>query len=306
MELFFLGTGAGAPNSKRNVSSVILNLIQMQRGVWLFDCGEATQHQLMRSPFSSRQIEKIFISHLHGDHVFGLPGIISSRSFQGAKTPLTIYGPEGIRQLIEINLEISHTHLEYDLNIVEVDEGELFEDEKFVVCCRRLNHVIPSFGYRIAEKQKQGALNTAALQADGVLPGPIYTQLKRGRTVTLPDGRRIDGLQYILPSKAGRIVALVGDTRYCLASVLLAENANLLLHESTFIEADRKAADRWGHSCSCDAATVAKKAKAKQLVLSHISARYDNAQLKRMLEEANIIFPASLIAYDFLRIAVEG
>src|SRR5690625_4101469 len=119
MEITFLGTGAGMPSKERNVSAIMLNLLQERNSLWLFDCGEATQHQILQTKIKPRKIEKIFISHLHGDHVFGLPGLLSSRSFQGGEEPLTIYGPTGIKQFIHTCLQISETHLRYNIDVVE-------------------------------------------------------------------------------------------------------------------------------------------------------------------------------------------
>src|SRR6185312_12686718 len=144
MEIFFLGTGAGMPSKQRNTSSLILNLSAEQAGYWMFDCGEATQHQLLRTSIKPRKVEKIFITHLHGDHIFGLPGFLSSRSFQGGVDKLTVYGPQGIDAFIKTSLQVSGTHLKYPLEIIEIEEGAVFEDEKFTVTAMSLDHGIYS------------------------------------------------------------------------------------------------------------------------------------------------------------------
>src|SRR5690625_940048 len=133
MELKFLGTGAGVPSKNRNVSSIALSLLQEINSVWLFDCGEATQHQILHTTIKPRKINNIFITHLHGDHIFGLPGFLSSRSFQGGEDLLTIYGPAGLKQFIDTCLNISETHLQYDINIEEISEGTILEDDTFIV-----------------------------------------------------------------------------------------------------------------------------------------------------------------------------
>lgn len=153
MEFVFLGTGAGVPSKGRNVSAIALQLLEERGQTWLFDCGEATQHQILHTSVRPRRIEKIFITHLHGDHIFGLPGLLGSRSFQGGTTPLTVYGPKGIKQFIEVALSVSTTHVKYPLEVVEItEEGTVFEDNEFYVETKRLSHGIECFGYRIVER----------------------------------------------------------------------------------------------------------------------------------------------------------
>ncbi|MBJ4025802.1 MBL fold metallo-hydrolase, partial [Salmonella enterica subsp. enterica serovar Derby] len=172
--LLFLGTGAGIPAKTRNVTSVALKLLEERRSVWLFDCGEATQHQILHTSIKPRKIEKIFITHLHGDHVYGLPGLVSSRSFQGGEGPLTVYGPQGIKTFLETALDVSGTHVTYPLVIKEIGEGTVFEDDQFIVTARSVSHGIPAFGYRVQEKDVPGALDAEALKEIGVSPGPVY------------------------------------------------------------------------------------------------------------------------------------
>ena len=157
MEIEFLGTGAGSPSKFRNVSSLVLKLLDENNSVWMFDCGEGTQHQILRTTIRPRKVDKIFITHLHGDHLFGLPGFLSSRSFQtGEETrPLTIYGPKGIASYVKASMQVTQTRLSYPLKLVELtDEGTVFEDDKFKVECRFLEHRIQCFGYRIEEKPR--------------------------------------------------------------------------------------------------------------------------------------------------------
>src|SRR5699024_300769 len=147
MELIFLGTGAGVPSKNRNVSAIALTLLQELNEIWLFDCGEATQHQILNTSIKPGKISKVFISHLHGDHIYGLPGFLSSRSFQGGEDPLTVYGPKGIQNYIEVSLKTTGTHLTYPLQVVEYEEGELFSNDKFTVTCQKLKHRVPSYGF---------------------------------------------------------------------------------------------------------------------------------------------------------------
>lgn len=146
MELLFLGTGAGIPAKTRNVTCTALKLLEERNAVWLFDCGEATQHQILHTTIKPRKIEKIFITHMHGDHVYGLPGLLGSRSFQGGEDELTIYGPKGIKAFVNAALSATQTHLTYPLHIIEIDEGVVFEDDTFQVEARRVSHGIPAYG----------------------------------------------------------------------------------------------------------------------------------------------------------------
>jgi ribonuclease Z len=202
MELEFLGTGAGVPAKHRNVTSTALRLLDERNAVWLFDCGEGTQMQILHSTIRPRKIEKIFITHLHGDHIYGLPGLISSRSFQGGDTPLEIYGPKGIKAYIQTVLRISQTKVSYPLHFFEIEEeGILFKDQQFEVSCLRLDHGIDSFGYRIVEASHQGELQVQALLELGLKPGPVFGRLKKGEVVTLDDGRQINGADFFRSSQ---------------------------------------------------------------------------------------------------------
>ena len=158
MELLFLGTGAGIPAKHRNVSSAALIMPEYKGDIWLFDCGEATQQQILETKVKLSKVKKIFITHLHGDHIFGLPGLLGSRSFQGGNDILHIYGPSGIKNFIETNLSLSYTHLTYPIEMNEIKDGVVYEDEAVQVIAKTLDHVVPSFGYRIEEKDKPGPL----------------------------------------------------------------------------------------------------------------------------------------------------
>ncbi|UCZ53178.1 ribonuclease Z [Bacillus shivajii] len=300
MNITFLGTGSGVPAKHRNVSSLALHLMNKQASIWLFDCGEATQHQILHTPIKLRRVEKIFITHLHGDHIFGLPGVLGSRSFQGAETPLNIYGPKGIKEFIEISLKTSGTHLRYPLYIEEFNqEGKLFEDNEFLVSTAKLVHGLPSFGFRVQQKDLPGPLLMDKVKAAQIEPGPILKKLKDGRSITLPDGRTVNGQDFIGPPKKGKVVTVLGDTRFNERSIPLAKNANVLIHEATFAKEDHLLANEYFHSTTVEAATIAKQAGVKQLILNHISTRYQAEDIKTLLNEAKEIFPHTFVADDF-------
>ena len=300
MELQFLGTGAGVPAKMRNVSSIALKLLDERNEIWLFDCGEATQQQILNTTIRPGKIKKIFITHLHGDHIFGLPGLLTSRSFQGGEDELTVYGPKGIKRFIDASIAVSYSKLGYPLKVVEFEEdGVLFEDKQFKVEAMKLEHGIPSYGFRMTEADQIGELKAEELRAIGVPFGPVFGRLKRGEVVTLEDGRVIDGKDYVSEDIKGRVVVICGDTRFTPKSITLAQNANVLVHEATY-EADKeKTARQHFHSTSKQAATIALEANVQQLYLTHISARYLGHQVSQLEQEARKVFPQTKVVKDF-------
>ncbi|WP_070121617.1 ribonuclease Z [Bacillus marinisedimentorum] len=304
MELVFLGTGAGVPSKQRNVSAAALHLLAERGTTWLFDCGEATQHRILYTNVKPGKVDKIFITHMHGDHIFGLPGFLGSRSFQGGTEPLTIYGPPGIREYVLASLRLSKTHLRYKLEIAEIEEGIIFEDEQFTVEARKLEHGIPSYGYRITEKEKPGKLDVEKLKAEGVKPGPVYQKIKAGEQVKLENGKILYGKDFIGEPKTGRKVAVLGDTRATPAVLDLARDADLLVHEATFSKDEAGLAFQYFHSTAEQAAESARQAGVRTLVLSHISSRYQNESATRLRDEAARIFPDVYVAEDLWSIEI--
>ncbi len=301
MQLHFLGTGAGMPSKERNTSSVLLELYEQRGTAWMFDCGEATQHQILKTSIKPRKIEKIFITHLHGDHIFGLPGLLSSRSFLAGEDTLTIYGPPGIKAFIDMSLSISNTHIKYPLVIEEIGEGIIFEDEQFIVTAKLLQHIIPTFGYRIEQKNMPGELLIDKALALGVPKGPLLKQLKNGENVVLEDGTVVNSSDVVGAAKKGMIITILGDTKYCEASIDLASGADVLVHEATFDHHTEDLAASYGHSTNTEAATVAKKAGVKALILNHISARFLGKDVDDLLTQAHQIYQNTYIAVDFSR-----
>lgn len=300
MELYFLGTNAGVPTLQRNVTSIALRLLEERRSMWLFDCGEGTQHQILRSPLKMTRLEKIFITHLHGDHIFGLPGLLSSRGAQGATSPITVYGPKGIKAYIETSLDLSQSRVNYPLEIVEHSGGILFDDDGFRVEAALLEHRVESYGYRIIEKDRPGNLDLKRLESYGLKPGPMYGRLKRGESVETPDGKTVHAVDVLLAPKKGRIVTILGDTRPCANIVPLAKDADLLVHEATFMHELEDTAREYYHSTALQAAQAASEAGVKQLMLTHFSSRYkDIEHLQPLLEEAQQVFENTKLAEDF-------
>lgn len=306
MELYFLGTNAGVPSLERNVTSVALRLLEERRSFWLIDCGEATQHQILRSPLKLSKLEKIFVTHLHGDHIFGLPGLISSRAYQGGDTPLQIYGPLGLKAFIENALQISQSHINYELEIIEHEGGAIFEDDRFYVESALLEHRIASYGYRFVEKDQPGKLNMTYLDSLGIKPGPQYGQLKRGQSVTALDGTVVKPSEVLGEPKKGRIVTVLGDTRPCAGVITLAKGADVLVHEATFLHELASTAHTYYHSTAKQAAEAAKEADVNMLYMTHFSSRYKSEeQLEALASEAQQTFPASELAQEHVLYPIE-
>lgn len=300
MKLTFLGTGAGKPSVRRNVTAIALDLVQERGSVWLFDCGEATQHQLMRSPVSAHKIEAVFMTHLHGDHLWGLPGLLASRSISSNPQPLSVYGPVGLKEFIDTVLRLSSSFLSYPLNVVELESqtGIVFQDEQFTVYVQALEHRIPSLGYRIEQADQLGKLDVGKLEQNGILSGAHLQSIKRGETVQLADGRVIHGADYVSAVKLGRVVTILGDTVPTMNALSLAAHADILVHEATMEAALTQKANTLGHSSTIQAAQLALEAQVKRLIITHISARYQEDDDERLLAECRAIFPQTEMAHD--------
>ncbi len=302
MKLTFLGTSSGTPSRTRNVTSIALQLIQEGR-LWLFDCGESTQMQILRSPLRLSQLDKIFITHMHGDHLFGIMGLLASRSLQnGGTTPVTLYGPPALPEYVRSIMELTQMKLNYPIYVEVVSPGEIYADENWQVICAPLKHRVRAWGYAVIEREQPGHFQAEKAKALGIPPGPLYGRLKNGEIITLEDGRIINGAELCGPPRPGRKLAYCSDTIYTSNSVELARNADVLIHESTYLEEDLDLAERAQHSTARMAATVAKQAEVKTLILTHFSPRYEaegGSRLGELLGEAQNIFSNTLMAYDF-------
>ncbi|RJX37742.1 ribonuclease Z [Paenibacillus pinisoli] len=301
MKMWFLGTGAGRPNKHRNVTAIALQLPEPDTGWWLFDCGEATQHQLMHVPLKLSKLEKIFITHLHGDHLYGLPGLLSSRSFDGGVTPLTMYGPTGLKAYIDTVFSLTATALDYELVIHELEEEQasIYTDARFRVEAGPLVHRVPCLGYRVEERDMPGPLMADKLRGLGVKSGPLFGKLKSGQPITLEDGTIITPADVTDGVLRGRIVTVLGDTSPCEMADTLGRHADLIVHEATFAAGLEEKAHEFGHCTTIEAAQTALRAGAKKVALTHFSGRYSNEDLGKLVDEAAAVFPDVIAATDF-------
>ncbi|MBO8163204.1 MAG: ribonuclease Z [Brevibacillus sp.] len=308
MIVTFLGTGSGVPTLQRNVSAIALWFIQRGKW-WLFDCGEGTQQQIMRSWLKLSQLEKIFITHLHGDHVYGLIGLLASRSLRSnVEAPITVYGPPGLDRYTAAILETTRVHLRYPLSVEIVSPGRYEMEEGYIVECAAAAHRGQAYAYAVEEPERPGAFRDDLARQAGIPPGPLYGKLKRGDTIQLEDGRVFHGESFVGPPQRGRKVVYSGDTSPCQAVVQLAEGADLFIHEATYAHADLALAERSAHSTARQAAGIARQAGVRTLVLTHFSSRYEKAGaeagMAQLLKEAREVFPDTLLAADFLSLKV--
>ncbi|MEB3325122.1 MAG: ribonuclease Z [Cyanobacteriota bacterium] len=311
MQVTFLGTSSGVPTRSRNVSAVALRLPQRAE-LWLFDCGEGTQHQFLRSPLRVSQLRRIFITHMHGDHVFGLPGLLASLGLSGHCEGVDLYGPEPLQDYLEGALRTSSTRLSYPIRVHSVKEAArsgapVLEDRDLTVRTAPLTHRIPAFAYRVEQKPRPGRFDVERARALGIPPGPLYAALKAGRSITLEDGRVVSGSSLCGPDRPGVSVVYCTDTVFSEEAVGLAKGADLLIHEATFSHGEADLAFQRQHSTSTMAAQTALAAGVGQLALTHLSPRYvpgNAVTAEDLLQEARAIFPETLLAKDFLTLTL--
>ncbi len=295
MKLTILGCYAATPRTITNPTSQVL---EIKNRMFLIDCGEGTQVQLRKNKIKFSKINQVFISHLHGDHFFGLIGLISTFSLLGRTTDLHIYGPKGIKEIILLQLRLSNSWTNYDLYFheLETEESEtIFEDDKVVVKTIPLKHRVYTNGFLFQEKVGERKLNMdAVLNHD--IESCYYQKIKNGKDITLEDGRIISNSILTFDPIQPKSYAFCSDTVYHEAIVPIIENVDVLYHESTFLESEDALALKTLHSTAKQAARIALKANAKQLILGHYSTRYDSITVFQ--EEAKTIFPEVLLADD--------
>jgi ribonuclease Z len=295
LKLTILGCYAATPRTFTNPTSQIL---EIKNRLFLIDCGEGTQVQLRKNKIRFSKINHIFISHLHGDHFFGLVGLVSTFTLLNRTTDLHIYGPKGIKEIIKLQLRLSNSWTNYDLFFHELESAEsevIFEDEKVLVKTIPLKHRIYTNGFLFQEKIGERKLNLDAVQ-NYEIDTCYYQKIKNGKDITLEDGRVIENDKLTFDPFPAKNYAFCSDTAYDESIIPIIENIDILYHESTFLQSEESLAKKTLHSTAKEAAMIALKSNAKQLILGHYSTRYESIELFK--EEAETIFPEVLLADD--------
>lgn len=295
MKLTILGCYAATPRTFTNPTS---QLLEIKNRLFLIDCGEGTQVQLRKNKIRFSKINHVFISHLHGDHFFGLIGLISTFTLLNRVTDLHIYGPKGIKEICLLQLRLSNSWTSYGLFFHELESNEsevIFEDEKVLVKTIPLKHRIYTNGFLFQEKVGKRKLNLDAVQ-NYEIDSCYYQNIKNGKDIILDDGRVIENEKLTFDPLPAKNYAFCSDTVYNESVLPIIANADVLYHESTFLQSEEHLAERTLHSTAQDAARIAFKANVKQLILGHYSTRYDTIELFK--EEALQVFPNVLLADD--------
>jgi ribonuclease Z len=294
LSITFLGTGGSWPTVKRNVSSIA---VKRGKEVLLFDCGEGTQRQLQKSNISYMQISKIFISHFHGDHFLGLPGLIQTMQLNDRVAHLHIYGPKGMNNLLHQLLCLGYFKPNYKIISHELSDKDVLDFNEYKIKILKVKHSVPTIAYSIEEKLRPGKFNKPKALELGIPEGPFFSKLQRGKSITLDDGRKIDPDMVLGPSRKGRKIVYSGDTTPFEKMINFAKNADVLIHEATFHSDLEDVSSSYGHTTASEAAEIAKKAKVNKLFLTHISPRYLDGS--KLTEEAKKIFKNTRIPDDF-------
>lgn len=300
LRVVFLGTAGSIPTPQRSLPAIA---VQRKGEVILFDCGEGTQRQMVRAGTSFHRKTKVFITHMHGDHVLGLPGLFQTMSLLDREKKLEVYGPPGIKMFVETTQQTVQFTRTFPIKVSEIENAHIICDEKeYEVHAIQVNHVIPSLAYALTEKTRPGKFHPEKALALGVPEGSLWSKLQHGSAVELLNGRVVNPEEVLGPPRSGRKIVYTGDTRSVKKLAEFAENADLLIHEATFDDELEEKAREDGHSTPSQAAETAKKAETKRLVLTHISARYRDSSL--LLEQAKKVFPRVDVAEDFMEISI--
>ena len=304
MKIVLLGTSSAVPTLTRGLSCTAL----IREGdVFLFDCGEGTQVQLMRSGVKRSRIHSIFIGHLHGDHLYGIAGLLSTLHLDGRETPLNVFGPEGLRTFLNAAFRTSDLQFTFKLTVQEFPRGyrgRVLDEDEFCVDALPLDHSIFCLGWRFQEKPKPGIFNLDRAQELGIPRGPLYRKLQHGESISLDDGRMITPDMVLGEAREGKSVVYCLDTQFSERSIQLADRCTALIHETTFGPDAVDMARERKHSTMEDAARVAKEAKAEHLIATHFSSRYDGRQIAEIRDAARDVFENITTGRDLLEIEI--
>jgi ribonuclease Z len=300
LKIIFLGTGGSWPTIKRNVSSIA---IKRGREIILFDCGEGTQRQFQKSNLSYMQISKIFITHFHGDHFLGLPGLIQTMQLNDREDILHIYGPKGIKELTNKLLSLGYFKPAYRIIAHELEDGSSLDFRGYSIHVKKVKHKVPTLAYCIEEFNRPGKFNKPKALTLGVPEGPLFSKLQKGKTITLENGKKITSDMVLGPPRKGRKIVISSDTKPYKALIDFSKGADVLIHDATFDSELQDLANSYGHSTAFQAAEIAKEAEVEKLLLTHISPRYLD---KKVLEsDARKVFGNSFVTCDFQEIEVK-
>jgi ribonuclease Z len=292
LDLVFFGTSGSVPTAQRAPSALLL-----RRGGerLLFDCGEGTQRQLLRSSVGLVELREVFVSHFHADHYLGLPGMLKTFALRGRELPLSVYGPPGLKELFGALRRI-FGRLTYRLELEELRPGDVLERGDYNLVTFPVAHVVQALGFALVEHPRPGRFDVEAADALGVPSGPERGLLQAGESVTLDDGRVVTPDEVLGPPRPGRKIVLSGDTGPSETVLEAARGAEVLVHEATFLEEERERAQETAHATALDAAALAREAEVGLLALTHLSNRYFGPEVAR---EARTIFPDTVVPKDF-------
>ncbi len=304
IDLIFLGTGSAVPLSHRNLSGAAL----LRHGeIFLFDCGEGTQMQFRRAGLKPGKLRYIFISHFHGDHLFGLPGLLTSLQMANLQHELHLFGPKGLAEYIRFHQTLCSFGFDYALHIHEIEQHTpaiVWQAAEYHLEWQPLQHRIFTLGFALIEASRPGKFDVQRADALGVPDGPERGRLQSGESIVLANGLQIHSQQVLGPSRPGIKIAYCVDTSPCAGQVRLAQNADALIADSTFPAGEQKWAHQTGHSTAKDAAEVAQSSGVRQLFLTHFSGTIGPAELPSLAEEARAVFPNTIAATDLARFKI--
>src|SRR3989475_3919440 len=303
----FLGTSGTRPTVERNVSAMAL----VREGeTLLFECGEGTQRQMMRYGVSFA-LSEIFFTHFHADHFLGVIGLIRTLGLQVRTEPMVLYGPKGAKKVLGQAIQLGVERVPFEVEIREVKAGDVIvqratgnvQRDSYDIHVFGTEHGGGSVGYALREHERRGRFDVEKARAAGIPEGPLWGKLSKGETIELADGRKLTADGFVGPKRPGRLVVFTGDTRPCASVVDAAQGADLLIHEATFGEEEKERAKETGHATAREAAQVALAARAKRLVLSHVSARY-SISAEEVVKEARDVFKETVVAKDGMTVEV--
>ena len=292
LDVVFLGTAGSMPTAQRAPSAL---LVRRGGERLLFDCGEGTQRQLLRSDVGLIDLRDVFLTHYHADHYLGLPGMLKSFALRGRDEPITIYGPPGLKELFGALRRI-FGRLTYPYDLVELRPGDALARSDYVVRAIPVEHGVSAIGYTLVEPDRPGRFDVETADALGVPSGPERGALQHGEAVTLGDGRVVTPAHVLGPPRPGRTVVLAGDSAPAASVLEAARGADLLVHEATFCEDERARAEETLHATAAQAAELAREADVRLLALTHVSNRYSG---REVADEARAIFPETVVPRDF-------